>query len=111
MEAGDEEPLIMEIPAMQTLSVQSSIDYNYVLSTDCKVCNTEGKKNLTVPRGKVMGGSSSINGMMYVRGNKQDYDNWAQLGNDGWSYEEILPYFKKSENARDPRVSRELVFA
>lgn len=49
------------------------------------------------PRGKTLGGSSSTNAMLYVRGNKWDYDNWAALGNEGWSYDEVLPYFKKSE--------------
>jgi choline dehydrogenase len=49
-------------------------------------------------RGKVLGGSSSINGMVYMRGQKQDYDLWAQMGCRGWSYEEVLPYFKKAEN-------------
>lgn len=50
------------------------------------------------PRGKVLGGSSSINAQLYCRGDKWDYDNWAAQGNVGWSYNEILPYFKKSEN-------------
>ena len=49
------------------------------------------------PRGKVMGGSSSINGLMYVRGQAQDYDRWRQLGNVGWSHADVLPYFRKSE--------------
>ena len=56
-----------------------------------------GRKGIQ-PRGKLLGGSSSINAMVYMRGNKWDYDNWAQMGNDGWSYQDVLPYFKKSEN-------------
>ncbi|NRA24241.1 MAG: FAD-dependent oxidoreductase [Oleispira sp.] len=50
------------------------------------------------PRGKVMGGSSSVNGMLYIRGHQQDYDDWAALGNEGWGYDQVLPYFKKSEH-------------
>ena len=55
-------------------------------------------RQLEWPRGKVLGGSSSLNGLLYVRGQKEDYDDWAALGNKGWSYDEILPYFKKSED-------------
>jgi len=50
------------------------------------------------PRGKVLGGSSSINGMVYIRGQAEDFDHWRQLGNAGWSFEDVLPYFKRSEN-------------
>jgi len=50
------------------------------------------------PRGKTLGGSSSINAMMYIRGNKWDYNNWAEQGNKGWDYDSVLPYFKKAEN-------------
>ncbi|MBE7637830.1 glucose-methanol-choline oxidoreductase [Sneathiella sp. P13V-1] len=50
------------------------------------------------PRGKTLGGSSSINAMLYVRGHKWDYDHWASLGNEGWSYDDVLPLFKKAEN-------------
>ena len=50
------------------------------------------------PRGKVLGGSSSINGMLYVRGNPADFDGWAQMGCRGWSFDDVLPYFRKSEH-------------
>ena len=51
-----------------------------------------------LPRGRVLVGSSSINGMVYVRGQVDDFNHWAQLGNRGWSYDDVLPYFKKSED-------------
>ena len=50
------------------------------------------------PRGRVLGGSSALNGLLYIRGQKDDYNDWRQLGNEGWSYEDVLPYFKKSED-------------
>ena len=50
------------------------------------------------PRGKVLGGSSSINGLVYIRGQAQDFDHWRQLGNTGWSFDDVLPYFKRSED-------------
>ena len=52
---------------------------------------------IEVPRGKMLGGSSSINGMVYIRGQAQDYDHWAQLGNRGWSWQDVLPIFKRME--------------
>ena len=55
-------------------------------------------RSIPIPRGKVLGGSSSINGMLYIRGQHRDYDLWAQQGNRGWSFDDVLPYFKRSEN-------------
>lgn len=57
-----------------------------------------GQRRMYLPRGKVLGGSSSINAMIYIRGHQQDYDHWAELGNAGWDYASLLPYFKRSES-------------
>ena len=57
-----------------------------------------GYRPIPVPRGRVLGGSSSINGLVYVRGQPLDFDTWAQLGNRGWSYEDVLPLFRRIEN-------------
>jgi len=58
-------------------------------------------RSLNWPRGKTLGGSSSINGLLYVRGQAQDYDNWRQMGNVGWSWDDVLPLFKRAENWED----------
>jgi choline dehydrogenase len=57
-----------------------------------------GGRRMQWPRGKVLGGSSSINGLIYIRGQKQDFDHWRQLGNTGWSYDDVLPYFRRAEH-------------
>ncbi len=71
-----------------------NLDWCYKTAPDSGINN----RSLQWPRGKVLGGSSSLNGLLYVRGQREDYDRWAELGNKGWSYEEVLPYFKKSED-------------
>jgi choline dehydrogenase len=69
---------------------------NWLYSSEPEA-NTNGRR-IPVPRGKLLGGSSSINGMVFVRGQAQDYDTWAQMGNQGWSYAEVLPFFKRMES-------------
>ena len=59
-------------------------------------------RQIPIPRGKVLGGSSAINGMVYIRGHRADYDAWADAGCSGWDYDSVLPYFKKSESNSDP---------
>ena len=70
--------------------------YNWCFETEPED-NVKGRR-IPIPRGKTLGGSSAINGMLYVRGQPLDYDIWSQLGNRGWSYESVLPYFRKSEH-------------
>ena len=70
------------------------LDWCYETESDAGIA---GRK-LQWPRGKVLGGSSSLNGLLYVRGQAEDYDRWHELGNTGWSYNDVLPYFKKSED-------------
>src|SRR5712692_8791972 len=69
---------------------------NWLYSSEPEA-STNGRR-LPVPRGKLLGGSSSINGMVFVRGQAQDFDTWAQLGNRGWSYREVLPIFRDMES-------------
>ena len=69
--------------------------YNWCFHTEPEP-NMNGRR-IYWPRGKTLGGSSSINGLIYIRGQREDYDHWAALGNPGWAYDEILPYFIKSE--------------
>ena len=65
---------------------------------DCGPEPQLGGRMVSWPRGRVLGGSSSINGLLYVRGQQQDYDTWRQLGNPGWSFRDVLPYFKRAED-------------
>jgi choline dehydrogenase len=69
---------------------------NWLYSSEPEA-NTNGRK-LPVPRGRILGGSSAINGMAFVRGQAQDFDTWAQMGNQGWSYADVLPFFKRMES-------------
>jgi choline dehydrogenase len=74
----------------------NSPTYNWNFGTEPEP-GTKGRV-IPIPRGRTLGGSSSINGMLYVRGNPLDYDTWSQFGNRGWSYDSVLPYFRKSEH-------------
>ena len=95
LEAGgpDNNPAIDD-PA-RCLELQGSADdWDYVTVPQAACARRE----LHIPRGKVLGGSSSMNGMIYIRGHRSDYDHWAYLGNPGWAYEDVLPLFRRSED-------------
>ena len=87
--------LLVNIPA-GVFSTIGSPRYNwlYQYEPDPKV----GGQPIFCPRGRILGGSSAINGMIYIRGHRRDYDGWAALGAEGWSWRDVLPYFKRSEN-------------
>ena len=98
LEAGglDWSPLI-HVPAGWAANWNNpNVDWGYHTEPEPELQD----RSIYWPRGKVLGGSSSINGMVYIRGNRQNFDHWAQLGNQGWSYDEILPYFRRSEDQR-----------
>ena len=90
--AADTHPFI-HIPA-GFVNLMTNPSVNWLFST--RPQEHLNGRTMSMPRGKVMGGTSSINGMLYVRGQAQDFDNWAQAGNIGWSFEDVLPYFKRS---------------
>ncbi|MBD2157280.1 GMC family oxidoreductase N-terminal domain-containing protein [Leptolyngbya sp. FACHB-16] len=95
LEAGnpDTKPEI-QIPAKCISLLGSEVDWGYFSEPEPYL----NHRKMFCSRGKVLGGSSSINFMMYVRGNPHNYDHWQSLGNSGWSYQDVLPYFKKSEH-------------
>ena len=103
LEAGprDWHPMIHVPAGVLKLLHNPRVNYNYASEPDART----GNRAIHWPRGRVLGGSSSINGMLYVRGNPADYDMWAQSGARGWSYDDCLPYFRKAERYAqgDPR--------
>ncbi|PSL07444.1 GMC family oxidoreductase [Cecembia rubra] len=98
IEAGekDSKPEI-QIPGAYSQLNRSDVDWAFWTEPQSVL----GGRKLYIPRGKVLGGSSSTNAMAYVRGNSEDFNEWAALGNSGWSYDEVLPYFIKSEHNED----------
>ena len=84
----------IHIPAAFSKLFKGPCDWSYYTEAEPQLSN----RNLFMPCGKVLGGSSSINAMIYIRGNRSDYDGWRDLGNAGWGYADVLPYFIKSED-------------
>jgi choline dehydrogenase len=91
---GPDSARAIHIPAAFSKLFKTAVDWNYSTEPEPQLHN----RKLYWPRGKVLGGSSSINAMIYIRGNPADYDHWQDLGNAGWGFADVLPYFKKSEN-------------
>ncbi|XP_045465787.1 glucose dehydrogenase [FAD, quinone]-like [Harmonia axyridis] len=98
LEAGDEEDDITIIPGNVHHLLQSKFNYGYKTTPQTTWCQGNKDHKCVIESGKALGGSTVINGMLYTRGNTRDFDKWADQGNKGWCYEELLPYFKKMED-------------
>jgi choline dehydrogenase len=92
---GRDNSMLVRMPAGVGTLIKGKNAHNWAFTTESQT-NLNGRP-LYWPRGKGWGGSSSINGMIYIRGHARDYDQWAQMGLKGWSFSEVLPYFKRSE--------------
>uniref|UniRef100_A0A6G1SCQ7 Glucose dehydrogenase n=1 Tax=Aceria tosichella TaxID=561515 RepID=A0A6G1SCQ7_9ACAR len=106
LEAGIREPLLSEMPFAAAALQMSEIDWAYKTVPQKNACLGMKDQRSAWPRGKVLGGCSTINYMLYVRGNKRDYDQWAQNGCTGWSWSKVFPYFLKSEDNSDPAYAK-----
>ena len=91
---GPDKDLMIRVPAGFGKLQKPSVNWCFFTAPQKHLDN----RQLWYPQGRVLGGSSSINAMIYIRGQRQDYDHWSELGNEGWSYADVLPYFKRSED-------------
>uniref|UniRef100_A0A2A4J1P5 Glucose-methanol-choline oxidoreductase N-terminal domain-containing protein n=1 Tax=Heliothis virescens TaxID=7102 RepID=A0A2A4J1P5_HELVI len=96
LEAGMEQPDVSLVPGLYSTMQGSNVDWGYTTMPDGRSCLERPGQACSWPRGKMMGGSTSINSYAYIRGNKLDYDKWAEMGNDGWSYKESEEYLSET---------------
>ncbi|KAF2367254.1 Glucose-methanol-choline oxidoreductase N-terminal [Trinorchestia longiramus] len=106
LEAGEDESDISDVPALAGYLQLSKMDWKYKTEPQNSACLAMAGRRCNWPRGRVLGGSSVLNYMLYVRGNRRDYDEWERHGNTGWNFDALLPYFKKSEDNRNPYIAR-----
>ncbi|GAB0093753.1 hypothetical protein DMENIID0001_089280 [Sergentomyia squamirostris] len=104
LEAGGDPPNEAEIPATSYDLPGTKYDWNYFTEKSIKA-SISLTKGSSWPRGKMLGGCSSHNGFIYMRGNRQDYDEWEALGNTGWGWKDVLQYFKKSEGNKNDEIA------
>ena len=105
IEAGDSENFLMDVPMLVHYLQETDVNWGYKTERSDKFCLGMKNNQCNWPRGKVMGGSSVLNYMVYTRGNRKDFENWSDLGNPGWDYENVTQYFRKLENNIVPSAS------
>ncbi|GAB0089545.1 glucose dehydrogenase [Sergentomyia squamirostris] len=104
LEAGADPPIESEIPSLWGALLKTQFDWTYYAEISNKASLSLPKGSYW-PTGKMLGGSSSHNTLFYIRGNQRDYDHWEDLGNEGWSWRDVLEYFKKSEGNKNDEVA------
>ena len=98
LEAGPaDNSIFIRMPAGNYRVIPTERTYKYMSEPDPKV----NGRQLFVPQGRTLGGGSSVNGMVYIRGQKEDYDGWAAMGATGWSFEDVMPFFWASDDDRE----------
>lgn len=102
IEAGSDPPMESNIPQLYSTMISSKYDWMYTTERTEKACRSMKNHQCRWSKGKMLGGSSSMNSLYYARGHPKDYDAWEALGNAGWAYKDVLKYFKKLEEIRVP---------
>ncbi|KAJ9582132.1 hypothetical protein L9F63_003527 [Diploptera punctata] len=110
IEAGGPENFLMDLPIVANYLQFTDANWKYKTEPSNKYCLGLHNNQCNFPRGKVIGGSSVLNYMIYTRGHPKDYDTWAAMGNEGWSYQDVLPYFLKSEDIGIPEYAEDTKF-
>lgn len=105
LEAGGSENVLTDIPLGAATLQMTPIDWAYQTEPQEAACFGLINRRSRWPRGRVLGGSSVLNYMLYIRGNKRDYNRWAEVGAEGWSWADVFPYFLKSEDNRDESLA------
>ncbi|XP_012159611.1 glucose dehydrogenase [FAD, quinone]-like [Ceratitis capitata] len=96
LEAGGDPPQESEVPSFYPYTLFTNHTWNYYTEPQTQTCLAARNHTCYWPRGKMIGGTGGINGMIFLRGNRRDYDNWLAKGNVGWGWRDVLPYFKKA---------------
>jgi choline dehydrogenase-like flavoprotein len=107
IEAGGEENFLQDIPAIASVFQLTPTNWGHKTEKSSSACLGIEDGRCNWPHGKVLGGTSGINYMVYTRGNRKDYDGWKEQGCEGWGYEDVLPYFLRSEDMRIPSLAND----
>ena len=99
VEAGGEENILQDVPLLVQYLQDTNANWNDTTEPSTNYCQSMNNNQCSMPHGRVMGGSSVLNYMIWTRGHPKDYDNWAAMGNTGWNYDNVKKYFQKAENS------------